>query len=281
VAGNSTRIDASAAEVEAAVALVEAHLTRWPTESLAVFTASEHHAARIRAALAHAAKNGNQVIAKALALTGPDALLVADCARAVAASRDAVIFAPGLAKSPRGAVLYEFGSLAGEDGAARLVDVLLAGRHRLTVVSSLTTEELDADRLRASGPRLFKAVINTASHPRALPAAGPQVADPLFADLARRVERRGTHVTANYGTAEGPWLGLAVRPDAAPAREVVAVLRDDAPFVAEPSVRAKIRYWPAALERSGWRVHFAWTAPVFMEPESEARAIAKLAFAKG
>jgi hypothetical protein len=178
-------------------------------------------------------------------------------------------------------VLYEFGSLAGEVGATRLTDVLLAGRRRLTVVSSLTTEELDQDRLRGSGPRLFKDVISTASHPQALPTAGPQVADPLFADLARRVERRGTHVTANYGSPQGPWLGLAVRPDSGPAREVVAVLTDNSTFMAEPSVRSKIRYWPAALERAGWRVRFAWPAPVFREPESEARAVAKLAFAKG
>jgi hypothetical protein len=281
VAGQSTRIDASASEVEATVALVEAHLGRWPDESLAVLTASPAHAQRVRSALEHAAKSGRQLIGKALALEGAEPLLVADSAQAVGVSRDAVIFAPGLAKSPRGAVLYEFGSLAGEAGGARLADVLLAGRRRLTVVSSLTTEELDDDRLRGSGPRLFKAVINTASHPRALPAAGPQVADPLFADLARRVERRGTHVTANYGGPAGPWLGLAVRPDSGPAREVVAVLTDSAAFMAEPSIRAKMRFWPAALERAGWRVRFAWTAPVFMEPEAEARAVAKLAFAKG
>jgi hypothetical protein len=281
VAGNSTRIDAPTREVEAAVALVEAHLTRWPAESLAGVPPTPTHPQRVRAAPEHAAKSGHQLIGKALAAAGPEALEVADASRAVSVSRDAVIFAPGLAKSPRGAVLYEFGSLAGEAGAAHLTDVLLAGRRRLTVVSSLATEELDDDRLRGSGSRLFKAVIKTASHPKALPAAGPQVADPLLADLAQRVERRGTHVTANFGTLDGPWLPLAVRPDSGPTREVVAVLTDDAPFMAERSIRAKIRFWPSALERAGWRVRFAWTAPVYMEPEAEARAIAKLAFTKG
>jgi hypothetical protein len=281
VGGNSTRIDAPPGEVEAAVALVEAHATRWPDESLAVFTATEGHAARLRAALEHAAKGGNQAVARAMAVAGPEEFLVAAATQAVGVSRDAVIFAPGLAKSPRGAVLYEFGDLAGESGATALTDVLLAGRRRLTVVSSLTAEELDEDRLKGSGPRLFRDVINAASHPRALPEAGPQVSDPLFADLARRVERRGTHVTANYGPPDGPWVKLAVRPDSGPVREAVAVLTDDAAFMAEPSVRAKVRYWPAALEQAGWRVRHAWTAPVFMEPEAEARAISKSAFAKG
>ncbi|MDR3360756.1 MAG: hypothetical protein LBO20_08975, partial [Bifidobacteriaceae bacterium] len=281
VAAKSTRIDAPSGEVEAAVALVEAHLTRWPDESLAVFTASGAHAARLAGALEHAAKAGHQLIARALAGHGPEPLVVAEASAAVGLSRDAVIFAPGLAKSPRGAVLYEFGVLGGEAGAAALSDVLLAGRRRLTVVSSLTSEELEEDRLRGSGPRLFREVVKTASHPKALAESGPQVSDPLFADLARRVERRGTHVTANYGAEEGPWIKLAIRPDSGPVREVVAVLTDDAAFMAEPSVRAKIRYWPAALERAGWRVRNTWTAPVFMEPESEARALAKLAFAKG
>jgi hypothetical protein len=281
VAGNSTRIDAPLAEVEATVALVEAHAARWPDESLAVFAATETHAARLRAALEHAAKGGNQKVARALAAAEPEGFIVASAARAVGVSRDAVILAPGLAKSPRGAVLYEFGDLAGEAGAAALTDVLLAGRRRLTVVSSLTVEELDEDRLKGSGPRLFRDIVRAASHPKALPESGPQVADPLFADLARRIERRGAHVTANYGPPDGPWIKLAVRPEAGPARESVAVLADDAAFMAEPSIRAKIRYWPAALERAGWRVRLTWMAPVFMEPESEARAITKSAFAKG
>jgi hypothetical protein len=87
-------------------------------------------------------------------------------------------------------------------------------------------------------------------------------------------------VTANYGPEQGPWIKLAVRPDPGPARELAAVMTDDPAFMAEPSLRAKIRFWPAALEAAGWRVRYSWTAPVFMEPESEARAIAKLVFAQ-
>ncbi|MDR2566221.1 MAG: hypothetical protein LBC97_09255 [Bifidobacteriaceae bacterium] len=273
------RIDAPTAEVEAAVALVDAHLTRWPAESLAVFTATPEHAVRVRAALEHAAKAGNQLLTRALAQTGLEPLLVAPVDQAVGASRDAVIFAPGLAKSPRGAVMYQFGLLAGDFGAVLLTDALLAGRRRLTVVSSLAPEDLDDDRLKGAGPHLFKDVLTAAAHPKALPLSGPQVSDALFADLARRVERRGTHVTANYGPEQGPWIKLAVRPDPGPAREVVAVMTDDRAFMAEASLRAKIRFWPSILESTGWRVRYSWTAPVFMEPDAEAREIAKLAFA--
>jgi hypothetical protein len=264
--------------VEAAVALVEVHLTRWPAESLAVFTATAEHATRLRSALEHAAKAGNKPLAKALAESGREPLLIAPADQAAGMSRDAVIFAPGLAKSPRGAVMYEFGLLAGDYGAVVLTDILLAGRRRLTVISSLRSDELDEDRLRGAGPHLFKAVLSAASHPRVLALSGPQVSDSLFADLARRVERRGTHVTANYGPEQGPWIKLAVRPDPGPACEVVALLTDDRAFMAETSLRAKLRFWPTLLESAGWRVRHAWTAPVFMEPEAEARQIAQLAF---
>jgi hypothetical protein len=273
------RVDAPPAEVEAAVALIEAHLARWPSESLALFAATPEHAARVRSALEHTAKGGNQVLTRALAQTGPEPLVIAAADAAVGVSRDAVIFAPGLARSPRGAVMYEFGQLAGDPGAVALTDILLAGRRRLTVVSSLSSADLDDDRLKGAGPQLFKEVLATAAHPRALPLSGPQVSDALFADLARRVERRGTHVTANYGPEHGPWIKLAVRPDPGPARELVAVMTDDPVFMAEPSLRTKIRFWPAVLETAGWRVRYSWTAPVFMEPESEARQITKLAFA--
>jgi hypothetical protein len=279
--GNASRIDridAPTAEVEATVALVVTHLTTWPAESLAVFTATAEHAARLRAALERAAKGGDQLLVRALAQTGAGSLLVAAVDSAVGVTRDAVIFAPGLAKSPRGAVMYEFGLLSGDEGAVRLTDALLAGRRRLTVVSSLTCEDLDEDRLKGAGPQLFKEVLSTASRPKALALAGPQVSDALFADLARRVERRGTHVTANYGPEQGPWIKLAVRPDPGPPRELVAVMTDDPAFMQETSLRAKIRFWPATLESAGWRVRYSWTAPVFMEPESEARQITKLAF---
>jgi hypothetical protein len=278
VASNTGQIDASNAEVDATVELVEVHLTRWPGETLAVMTASAAFAERIRFALRRAAKAGNPAITRALALDGPERLVVADSTQAVGLSRDGVILAPGLPRSPRGAMLYQFGSFSGDDGAVRLSDVLLAGRLRLMVVSSLKVADMAPERLHGAGPRLLRDVIATASDPQPLEASGPQVSDPLLADLARRVERRGAHVTANYGPPQGPWIKLAVRPDPGPPREKVAVLTDDPAFMSEPSIRAKLRYWPAALERAGWQVRFAWTAPVFMEPEAEARGIAKLAF---
>ncbi|MDR0366452.1 MAG: hypothetical protein LBH68_06480, partial [Bifidobacteriaceae bacterium] len=184
VAGGATRIDASTEEVEAAVSLIEIHLRRWPDESLAVMTATPEHANRVRAAAQHAAKHGNQVLARALAGEGPEPLLVTDAAGGIGITRDAVIFAPGLAKSPRGAVMYEFGQLTSDEGAYALTDVLLAGRRRLTVVSSLRAEELDESRLRGEGPKLFRAVLMAASHPKAISHSTPDPLDPLLADLA-------------------------------------------------------------------------------------------------
>jgi hypothetical protein len=158
--------------------------------------------------------------------------------------------------------------------------VLLAGRRRLTVVSSLRAEELDESRLRGEGPKLFRAVLMAASHPKAISHSTPDPLDPLLADLAGRVERRGAHVTANYGYQGcGQWR-LAVRPEDGPSQEAVAVLTDDAASAATPSIRALVRYRPAALERAGWALHCAWTSAVFMDPEAEARRIAHLTFAK-
>jgi hypothetical protein len=274
VAGGATRIDASAPEIEAAVKLVEIHLRRWPGESLAVFTATPVYAERLEAALRHAAKSGSATLAAALTDRGPESLLVAPADEALGVSRDAVILAAGLAKSPRGTVMYEFGVFSGDEGASRLTDVLLAGRRRLTVVSSLAAEDLEDDRLRLAGPRLFKRVLMAASHPWAVAASISDLVDPLFEDLARRVERYGIRVTPNYGYGDQSWIKLAARPLDGPAREVVAVLTDDLTAKAATSVRAWARFRPEALERAGWRLRYSWTTPVFMDPEAEAAAIA-------
>ena len=270
------RIDASAAEVEKVVELVIEHLKQQPGESLAVVTASQPFAERVSVALTHAAKNGAEVVAAALEESGGGAtapLVVTDAAGIDTLTPGAVILAPGLARSPRGHVLYDFGQFDHDPGADLLAAVLVACQSRLTVVSSLRATALDDRRLHGAGPVLFKRLLDLAEHagPALLQLSGPPEGA-LLADLTRRVERRGVKVKPNYGASEAKKLPLAVG-EANRRAWKVAVLSDDAAFVAEPSLRAKLRHWPDQLEAMGWRTALAWSGPVFMDPEAEARNV--------
>ncbi|MDR1798733.1 MAG: hypothetical protein LBR19_02440, partial [Bifidobacteriaceae bacterium] len=266
-------------ELEQVAVQVTNHLSAFPDESVGVIAARPEHAKRIVQELARQARTGNLAVAGALSGARPGHLVVTHAEAAAGLAFDTVVFAPGLARSTRGHVLYDFGVFSGPDGVALLCDALAAAKRRLVVVSSLSTADLDPARLKDPGSKLMRRLLELMERPPSVPTDYVGLTDPLFADLARRVERRGARVTTNYGPPGGPYLTMSVRPAGQGSRETVAVLTDDAAFVAEPSVRAKVRTWPAHLERVGWQVLFAWAAPVFMDPEAEARSIAQATFA--
>jgi len=283
VAGAGSRIDASAAEVEQVVEQVGYHLRQFPGESLAVVTASQPFAERVFGALRHAAKSGDDAVAAALeepevGLDPP--LVVTDAAGVDTLTPQTVILAPGLARSPRGLLLYDFAQFDADQGADLLTAVLVACQCRLAVVSSIRSAALDNERLRGAGPQLFKRLLDLAEH--SSPPAD-QVTEPakgaLLADLARRVERRGVKVKTNYGPSPTRQLTMVVGEAEEPGWQV-AVVSDDAAFVAEPSLRAKLRHWPDRLEAMGWRTVPAWSGPLFMDPEAEARGVVQALYSE-
>jgi hypothetical protein len=268
-----------AADIEQVAVQVTNHLAAYPDETVGVIAGTPDHAKRILVELDRQAHTGNLAVAGAFAGQRQGRLTVTHAEAAAGLSFDTVVFAPGLTRSPRGLVLYDFGVFSSPEGATRLTDVLVAARRRLAVVSCLKAEDLDLARLKDPGSKLMRRLLSLMEKPPSLPTDYAGLTDPLFADLARRVERRGARVTTNYGPPGGPYLTMSVRPAGQGSRESLAVLTDDADFIAEPSLRTKVRLWPAHLEKAGWQTMFAWSAPVFMDPEAEARSIAQVTFA--
>ena len=68
-------------------------------------------------------------------------------------------------------------------------------------------------------------------------------------------------------------IPLAIGHPDCPGELLVAVLTDDAAYVAEPSLRRRDRHWVERLERRGWHVYMAYSAGVFVDPEREAQAV--------
>ncbi|WP_371174510.1 hypothetical protein [Buchananella felis] len=94
--------------------------------------------------------------------------------------------------------------------------------------------------------------------------------DPLLVDLAERLFRKGLTVTANYGTPGGIRIPLALGHPDLPDEYVVALLTDNADYVAEPSQRRRDRHWVERLEDRGWVVHTASSAAIFLDPQWQA-----------
>lgn len=279
----SGAVDSTRAEVEHVVELAITHALTRPEESLAVITSSPTHADRVREAILAEVRD-NASLASFFDAGRPEPFVVADLAGVAGLRREAIIFSVGFGKTPHGRVLHRFGPISGPGGEAMLLDALGATRHRLAVVACFTADELDSERLRGPGARLLADLLafaaargrdedGVAVH---APVAGDSASpDRLVIDLAERLWGAGLLVEIDYGVAGGSRIPLAVGHPDLPGELLVAVLTDDAAYVAEASVRVRDRQLAQRLERLGWTARQVWSAAAFLDPQAEADAIGR------
>ena len=124
--------------------------------------------------------------------------------RAVAQSRDRVIFSIGFGRTPHGRVLSDFGAL-GKPGGERLLAVAMTCARRAHGHRHLL--QAGGPRRRPDAPRRARA----GRHPRATstPASAadavPDDSDPMLVDLARRLQARGLQGRARAPRASWAW----------------------------------------------------------------------------
>ncbi|MEO6115847.1 MAG: AAA family ATPase, partial [Pseudolysinimonas sp.] len=135
------------AEVDRVVELVLEHATARPHESLMVVTASDKHAVRVlQAVLATMATHPE--LSEFVLGDSAEAFEVLPIERAVAQSRDRVIFSIGYGRTPHGRVLADFGPL-GKPGGERLLAVAMTrARRSLVIVSCFRPSDVEDGRLQ-------------------------------------------------------------------------------------------------------------------------------------
>ena len=271
-------VESVQAEVDRVVDLVIEHALTTPEQSLAVVALNARHADRVREAVISAV-SGSSAVARFFSAEREEPFVVVDADGAGGLRRDTVVLTLGYAKTPHGRVLHSFGAVSGPDGKACLIDALDAVRERLVVVSCLGPGDIDRGRLHTPGPLLLADLVDWAADPQpAQDVDGVGAApDPLLVDLAERLWRLGLTVVPQYGVAGGVRIPLAIGHPDLPGELLVAVLTDDAAYVAEPNLRRRERHWVQRLVSRGWRVHMAFSTAVFTDPQREAEAIVALA----
>lgn len=274
-------VETTTAEVAHVVDLVLEHAVVRPEESLAVVTVTPAHAEAVREAVLDEVRT-NPALGAFFDPARPEPFVVTDLTGVAGLRREAVIVSLGLGRTPHRRVLHTFGAVSGPGGAALLLDALGSTRHRLVVVSCFGADDLDPERLRGDGPRLLRDLLAFAAE-RGTGATAPasHAVDPdrLLVDLAERLWRHGLVVELDYGVPGGQRIPMVVGHPSLPGRMLVAVLTDDAAYVAEPSVRVRERLTADRLERLGWRVVRVWSAAAFLDPEAEVDRIRRFVHA--
>lgn len=252
------------AEVRRATELVIQHVEQRPQESLMVVTASEKHAARVWKAVAEAMP-GNPALTDFVLSDRAEPFDVLPIGRAVAQSRDRVVFSVGYGRTPHGRVLSDFGPL-GKPGGERLLAVAMTrARRSLVIVTCFRSADIEDGRLGHGAVALAEILDEVAA--RRAEAPLPDDSDPMLVDLARRLEARGLRVALGH---RGK-LGLV----AANGGTCVVVETDT--VLLGRSLRESLRLRPEVLRRLGWHYARVHAFELFSDPDAVADRIARTA----
>ncbi|WP_147105754.1 DUF4011 domain-containing protein [Nesterenkonia populi] len=286
--GGRETVESPTAEVNRVVDLVFEHVRRSRNRSLLVVTGSEWHAKRVADAISlHLANHawaapffehgaagvpGGSGSGAAGEGTG-ERFVVAPVERAHGAVRDDVILSLGYGRTPKGEPAEDLGELSGPRGREYFAQAVTRARGKLTVVSSLTADELRAAEL-TEGAALLPDLLDIDGQSGGNPSGSAELADPLVLDLVDRIRARGGRVEDGFrGT-----LDLAACPrKISPNAQVtpVAMVSDGTDEYAALSVRERSRLRPERFRALGWDCMVLWTIEVFSDPRRITELVAE------
>ncbi len=256
------------AEVGKVVELILEHARTRPSESLGVIALGVRHAERIDAALRLALARDPGLEA----FFGEDRaepFFVKNLERVQGDERDAIILSIGYGKHRDGRMRYQWGPLLRDGGERRLNVAATRAKHRLTVVSSFSSHDVDPDRVTKAGARLLADYLEYASSGgTAPPASGGTELNPFEADVRDRLAACGITVVPQYGVGGYRVDFAAAHPDDA-GRMVLAIEADGASYRGSGSVRDRDRLRGEHLQRLGWSFHRLWSTNWFSDPQAE------------
>lgn len=186
--------------------------------------------------------------------------------------RDTIIFSINYGPDHTGKPSMNFGPLNQDGGERRLNVAVTRAKRRLIVFSSLTSDQIDLRRTRATGVRDFKAFLDYAQRgPDAIADTIDQSSAREFdAGFERAIERaltdRGWAVESQVGCA-GYRIDLAVRDPQKPGKFLVGIECDGATYSSAKTARDRDRIRRSVLEGLGWTMLRVWSTDWRMNPD--------------
>ncbi|HKB29605.1 MAG TPA: AAA domain-containing protein, partial [Streptosporangiaceae bacterium] len=256
------------AEVHEVVDLILEHARTRPRESLGVIALGIRHAERIDAAL-RAALADHPDLEEFFSEDSKEPFFVKNLERVQGDERDAVILSIGYGKHPDGRMRYQWGPLLRDGGERRLNVAATRAKHRLTLVSSFSSHDVDPDRVTKAGARLLADYLEYAgSGGTAVGASGGAELNPFEVDVRNRLAECGIKVVPQYGVGGYRVDFAATHPDEQD-RMVLAIEADGASYRQSGSVRDRDRLRGEHLQRLGWNFQRLWSTNWFHNPQAE------------
>ncbi|MDQ0392207.1 hypothetical protein J3R73_001999 [Labrys monachus] len=199
-----------------------------------------------------------------------DPFFVKNLENAQGDERDVIFISIGYGRTAEGYLAMSFGALNLEGGERRLNVLISRARYRCEVFSSITAEDVDADRTSARGVAALKTFLDFAQNGRLAPAGGAGREPPLLFEeqVAAQLRARGHAVATRVGGA-GFHVDLAVVDPDQPGRYILGIECDGAQYNAARSTRDRDRLHQQVLEELGWIVHRIWSVDWYQRPQEE------------
>ena len=186
--------------------------------------------------------------------------------------RDHMILSVGYGPTTAGSVPNRFGPINLEGGERRLNVAVTRARRSMTVVHSLSPEDI---RSTAAGARHLRRYLEYVRNPdRAVAGEVTGTGEPEspFEEAVLDVLRRqGYGVDAQVGVS-GYRIDLAIRSEGGDGYEL-GIECDGATYHSSPAARDRDWLRQQILEGLGWNIHRVWSTAWIRDPERELRAI--------
>jgi len=189
--------------------------------------------------------------------------------------RDALVMSVGYGPDESGEVSMNFGPLNHTGGERRLNVAVTRARERITVVSSITHEDVDLARTDSRGVRDFKRYLEYAQRggDGDLADAADTPPDEAFDSpfpraVFRALEAEGFEVWPHDGSS-GYSFDMAIADPDDPGRAVLAIECDGSAYRASKTARDRDRTRQAVLESLGWELHRIWAPDWASNREAE------------
>lgn len=190
--------------------------------------------------------------------------------------RDFVILSVGYGKR-EGRIIYNFGPINQQNGDRRLNVAASRAKEAMTVVSTITHEELLDSKMQSDGLKMFKSLLAYFKLESEAPdnekgIAGLNAFDnrlvskppmnPIEQQIKRAIERLGYIVEPQYGVS-GYFIDFVIAEKDLPGKWLLAVEFDGARYHSSPSARDRDRLRQRNLENLGWKFFRIWSTDWF------------------
>ena len=249
-------------EAKRVAALVMEHARAMPEQSLGVIAFSQRQQDRILDEL-EILRRASKECEEFFTADREDAFFVKNLENVQGDERDVMMLSVGYGPDDAGKVMMRFGPLNRQGGERRLNVAVTRARRAMTVISSMTADDIDLSRAGAEGARLLKAFLDYAERgpvalASAITEAGQRGADsPFEQEVGDELARRGLTIHRQVGCG-GYLIDLAIT-DGASGKYLLGVECDGATYHSAATARDRDRLRQAVLEGLGWRLVRVWS----------------------